>query len=323
MKVGALVHFAMPWRNAGSETVLHLYLRALVKAGHEVRCWVTDCPGERERFFEGVHLIPVRNVTVGLTEMRRWGAEIAISHHQNSTTTQRYFKGHSVYLTHNDMDINRLPLRFKPGLVVHNSEWVKNSLSRYGPQRREIVIHPPLDCERHRVDSTGPAITLINLNEHKGGKILFELASRMPDVPFIGQTGGHGVQLRPPRSLNNLTILPHNPDLKPVWRATRVLLMPSIYESYGLVGIEAGCNGIPTIANPTPGLRESLGSCGLFVDREDIEGYEKIIRALLDDEKAYGEASVATRANSERLCAESAAGVDLFVREVENLSNAL
>jgi hypothetical protein len=50
-------------------------------------------------------------------------------------------------------------------------------------------------------------------------------------------------------------------------------------------------NGIPTIANPTPGLVENLGTRGLFVDRENIGGWVDEIRRL-DDPTNYAEASV-------------------------------
>lgn len=323
MRIAALVHFATPWRNAGSETVLHLMLRSLVEAGHEVQCFVTDCPGRRPEVYEGVRLTPVRNPAVGLVETRKFKPDVVMSHHQNAATSLRYLPRlgiRTVYLTHNDMDINELPLRLQPDLVVHNSHWVEQSLSRFRKPKAQIVIHPPLDCDRHRVDNIGSAVTLINHNEHKGGKIFFDLAARMHDVRFIAVTGGHGIQVKAP-ALQNLTVVRHSPDLKPVWAQTKLLLMPSIYESYGLVGIEAGCSGIPTLANSTPGLRESLGESGLFVlERENLNEWEVAIRELLADGRAYDAASVASRKNSQELCDQTDRDLIRFVSEIENLS---
>lgn len=322
MKVAALVHFATPWRNAGSETVLHLMLRSLVQAGHDVRCYVTDCPGQKETIYEGVRLIPVRNVAVAIVDMRKWRPEVMISHHQNAVMSQRYaprWDARTVYLTHNDMDINMLPLKLQPDLVIHNSDWVAESLSRFRAPKAQTVIHPPLDCERHRVQTTGDCVTLINFNEHKGGKIFHRLAAQMPDVQFLAVTGGHGIQVPMPK-LPNLAVVRHDPDLKPVWSKTRLLLMPSIYESYGLTGIEAGCSGIPTLANSTPGLRESLGPAGLFVmERENLNEWEVAIRALLTETEYYEQASMASRANSERLCTQTQLDLSRFVSEIENL----
>jgi len=70
--------------------------------------------------------------------------------------------------------------------------------------------------------------------------------------------------------------------------------MPSEYESWGRVGVEAMASGIPVIAHPTPGLQESLGDAGVFVDRNDIDGWERAIRRLLTP-RAYGTASKKAR----------------------------
>lgn len=350
MKIAALAHFAFPWRCAGSESVLHVMLKAIIDAGHEVKVWVTDCPGQTRTVFEGVELIPVRNVMVGVTEARRWKPDVMISHHQNAAISTRFARGmgaRSVYLTHNDMDINMIPLRFQPDLVVHNSEWVRESLQRYDIRGQQMVIHPPLDCDRHKVEvplERRHHVTLINVNEHKGGKILFGLAARMPDVNFMGVIGGHGVQVKPPRGLENLTMVDHGPDLRKVWSTTRLLIMPSVYESYGLVGIEAGCSGIPTLANETPGLRESLGSAAQFVrwPREHLPVYETTgrnsewltewaspsedhlvewesrIRQICADDH-HVEYSAAAAANSITKCGASGYDMERFVSTIEAL----
>lgn len=321
MKIGALVHFATPYRNAGSETVLHLMLKALAAAGHETVVYITDVGLKKPMIYEGIDLRPVRNVAIGAQRMRAWGPDILISHHQNSTMCAKLARAwgiKSIYLTHNDMDVNMLPLRAQPHLVVHNSEWVKASLERYPIEGEQMVVHPPLDCSRHMVHSPGEGLTLINYNEHKGGKIFAALARRMPDLPFHAVRGGHGVQIHLPRDLPNLEWINHTPDLKPVWAKTRLLLMPSIYESYGLTGIEAGCSGIPTLCNDTPGLRESQGEAGLFVsERENLDEWEAAIRTILVD--GYEDASARARANSVRLCQESAEDMRRFVKAVENL----
>lgn len=323
MRIAALVHFATPWRNAGSETVLHLFLRALVAEGHEVRCIVTDCGNKPPLVYETVPLETVRNVTVGIAKLRTWKPDVVISHHQNSALVTRYAKhweSKSVYLTHNDMDVNRIPLKFEPDLVIHNAEWVKESLnSRFDIPGKQIVVHPPLDCERHSVPRTGDHVTLININEHKGGKIFSRLARQMPDIQFQAVLGGHGVQVRPPR-LPNITLVKHNPDLSAVWSKTGLLLMPSIYESYGLVGIEAGCSGIPTLANDTPGLRESLGESGHFITkRENLAEWQHGIRTLLEP-KTRKAASELALDNSKAKCEQTIEGLSRMVSAIEDLA---
>jgi hypothetical protein len=71
--------------------------------------------------------------------------------------------------------------------------------------------------------------------------------------------------------------------MRVVYRRTRLLLMPSTYESYGRVAIEAAVSGIPTIANSTPGLEEALGSAGTFPARLAVEPWQEAIRQVLND----------------------------------------
>jgi hypothetical protein len=69
--------------------------------------------------------------------------------------------------------------------------------------------------------------------------------------------------------------------------------MPSSYESWGRVAIEAACSGIPTIAHPTDGLLEALGPAGIFVDRRKTRQWQAELERL-DDPDQYAKASVAS-----------------------------
>ncbi|MEU6394827.1 glycosyltransferase family 4 protein [Streptomyces sp. NPDC046939] len=65
-----------------------------------------------------------------------------------------------------------------------------------------------------------------------------------------------------------------------VYARTRVVLMPSIYESWGRVAIEACASGIPVIAHPTPGLVEALGEAGIFAYRDDLNAWTDALNHL-------------------------------------------
>lgn len=299
MRVVATVHFAMPYRCAGSETVLHELMKAANGAGHEATIYITNRDSERlwtgrepVETFEGVQIVRCRNVMQAVTKAAHTTPDVWVSHHQHvlaSVRAARQVGARSVFLTHNDMDLNRRPLRARPDLVIHNSEWVRRSLRRFGTPKSELVFHPPLTPDRHRVDGTGDAFTLVNLNQHKGADLLYRLAQLHPERQFVGVEGGHGVQIIR-RNLPNVKIFPHGPDMREVWKRTRVLLMPSVYESYGLVAVEAGVNGIPTIAHPTPGLQENLGAGGMFADRDSPTEWGLLFDQL-DDPETYGQAS--------------------------------
>ena len=299
MRIAALVHFSMPWRCAGSETVLHELMRAAHDAGHEATVWCTNKDSRRswpsnlsDVEMDGVKIKRVRNPVIGGRQVQQFRPDVVVSHHQHvlhAIRVARTIRARSVFLTHNDMDLNKGPLAMRPDLVIHNSEWVRESLGRFTKPAHEFVMHPPLTPDRHTVPSTGDALTLINLNRDKGAEVFYRLAELMPERQFLGVVGAHGEQVVR-RNLPNVEILEHGPDMKRVWSRTRVLLMPSIYESYGLTAAEAAMNGIPTIANPTPGLRENIGPGGLFADRETTAEWVEQIESL-DDELAYANAS--------------------------------
>lgn len=308
MKVAALCHFYMPWRSAGSETVMHELLKAAVNAGHEATVFVTHQDSmkmwrgtEPVIELDGVTVVRVRNQLIGGQQVGRFGADVVVTHHQHAThaiKVARLLKARSVYTTHNDMDVNRRPLRARPDLVIHNSDWVRESLNgKFGTPKASLTFHPPLTPDRHMVDTTGDAITLVNLNDHKGSRLFYELAAAEPGRKFLGVIGGHGEQVIR-RNLPNVEIMDHGPDMRRVWERTRIVLMPSIYESYGLVAVEAGLNGIPTIAHPTPGLLENLGAGGLFADRDSVSEWSHHLR-LLDGPMEYAEASEYARGRAD------------------------
>lgn len=311
MKVAALIHFSMPWRCAGSETVVQELMRAAAGAGHDAQVWCTNRDAqhgwtgrEPDTDLDGVKVHRVRNVIVGSRHIQAWRPDVVVSHHQHvmhAVRLARTIKAKSVFLLHNDMDLNQRPLGMRPDLCVFNSEWVKESLSRFPGVGESMVMHPPLTPDRHLVPATGDALTLINLNEHKGAHLFYKIAETMPDRKFLGVIGGHGVQVVR-RNLPNVEIMEHGPDMKRVWAKTRVLLMPSVYESYGLTAVEAGINGIPTIANPTPGLVENL-QWGPFADRDDPQAWVDQIEALDNTITYEAEASDAMKRSEDAIAA--------------------
>lgn len=299
MRVVATIHFSMPWRNAGSEVVLHELMKAAAQAGHDVTVYCTNRNAEQgwrgsepDTMFDGVKVVRCRNIVLAARQAAATNPDVWVSHHQHilhSIKLSRSVGARSVYLVHNDMDLNQRPLRAKPDLVIFNSDWVRESLARFGRPRQSMTFHPPVTAGRHEVLHTGDAVTLVNLNEHKGGLLFYQLAELQPERKFLGVVGAHGKQVIR-RNLPNVEIMAHTPTMGDVWKRTRVLLMPSIYESYGLVAQEAGINGIPTIANATPGLVENIGAGGLFANRDNPNEWVTLLEQL-DQPDNYNQAS--------------------------------
>ena len=187
--------------------------------------------------------------------------------------------------------------------VIANSEHGAKQF----PFHDTFILPPPVDPDYYQVER-GDAITLINCNENKGGKIFHEIAKRMPDKKFIQVIGSYGTQFisvphtkvipnldNKPQinglgALNNVEVVQTQQDIRDVYKRTKILLMPSLYESWGRTATEAMCSGIPVIASPTIGLKENIGIGGIFVERDNIQGWMKEIRKL-DGKKEYEEAS--------------------------------
>ena len=75
--------------------------------------------------------------------------------------------------------------------------------------------------------------------------------------------------------------------IKDVYSKSRIILMISKYESYGLVASEGASMGIPVIINKeTKGLVENLGELSLGGFGNDFESYNKCIE-ILDNTETY------------------------------------
>jgi glycosyltransferase involved in cell wall biosynthesis len=194
-------------------------------------------------------------------------------------------------------------------LLVFNSESLRAATEHTAPS---IVAHPPVFLDEHRT-TPGDHVTIVNCSPDKGIRVAWRLAEAL-DLRFLGVKGGYGEQITP--RAPNFETIPTQRDMRDVWERTRILLMPSLHETFGLVALEAACSGIPTIAHPTPGLVESLGPSGIFVDRDDIDGWAREIRRLQDPAE-WSAASAAARQRADQL--DTAGSLDTFTAAVEGL----
>lgn len=304
MRVVAFVHYYVPFRNCGAETMIHRMLRTLREAGHEVRVYVSDQPEAPPRYtYEGIEVFSV-NASMFHREIKRYKPDVLIGQQYESEHVsiagQRLgipsvMVVHSGPGTKHSNYIARILKNRKFDLVVFNTNWIVDTLPRVP---HSMVLHPPVIAEEHRT-TRGDSVTLVNLCEDKGVRTFNELAERMPNLSFLGVEGGYGPQTY--KDLPNLDFVYQTDNMRDdVWSRTRVLLMPSVYESYGLAGTEALASGIPVLAHPTPGLMESLGPAGIFIDRDDVDAWQHTLERLQDPEE-YRLASARATARSNEL----------------------
>lgn len=176
-----------------------------------------------------------------------------------------------------------------PIFVVYNSWSMKaDMLSNY----KSYVVKPWIDTHRFLKiadkQATKHYVTLINLNESKGGHLLVEIAKQMPDVQFLGVEGGYGEQIKD-TSARNITYMSKTDKIEEVYEKTKVVIMPSRLETWGRVAVEAMASGTPVIINDVQGMREACGDVGLIARRDDVGEWVRQIRRLLSDPLFYKE----------------------------------
>lgn len=270
--------------NAGAELMLHTMLRDLVRRGWTAVVLLTDYRGEPyER--DGVHVAGIRD-DADLGAAFEW-CDVAVTHLDATRKAMAWSRWGRplVHVVHNHRQLFHHNVRAAAAqLVVWNSEWVKRA---HGSWRSpSIVVRPPVSSVDYRVrlDRHGAA-TLLNLYAAKGAPLFWQLAEDMPDRRFVAVRGAYGGQIVPSKIPRNVQLLDNTPDVCSVYARTGVLLVPSSYESWGRVAVEAMASGIPVIANPTPGLVEALtspqyGPCARFVDCDDVDGWVAALRDL-------------------------------------------
>lgn len=318
MRALAIVHKYAPIHNAGAEWMLHAIFRDWTERGAD--CFVV---------YPGAPSYELHGVTVGRQPARELDAlvsevDVVVTHLDNTgaaTRAARRARKPVVHLVHNDRQLQYHNV--KPAadtLIVSNSYWIHERIpARYRP----IVCRPPVfvaDYVTERPDAE--LVTLINRTEPKGAHVLYRIAEAEPARRFLAVEGAYGHQVRPPSRCRNVELMAQTPNVRDdVYARTRVLLMPSSYESWGRVAIEAACSGIPTIAHPTPGLTEALGDAGIFADRARIGDWRRALREL-DDAGAYAQAGDRARARALELAELVAGDLDALAAAVTDLTGA-
>jgi len=189
----------------------------------------------------------------------------------------------------------------------------RKNIVPWPPQIRITKAIRPL-MHRSKIEITEPfqgdAITLVNANMNKGVTHFIEIARRMPDRKFLGVLPYYG-ELRPPIAPPNVEWVPFSDDIRTILKRTRILLVPSYYESFGRIAVEAMLNGIPTVyslpsansiypGGTSEGLHEWISPAGIGVNRETIDEWTRAIVSL-DDPEAYRTKSEQSREHVEAM----------------------
>ena len=311
LRIVAFVNLYPPTTNAGAELMLHEVLLELKKRGHDV---VVAQPTPKLKDLDGIKIISYLQA-----KRLSYVPDIVFTQNHDTTRAIAYaasLKRPLVHFVHNDKVVKAFRLTSaNSSLIVANSEWVAASIKINGLEK--MVINPPTDIDKYRVDiSKADMITFINLIDIKGGDIFWQITKLLPDRKFLAVKGGYGTQMI--RQSPNVEIIENTTDMKEVYSRTRLLLVPSKYESWGRVGIEAMASGIPVIASRTPGLLESIGDAGIFLSPGDVSGFAKWIK-MFDDEQLYSKYSDKAIARAEEISSRLVFQVDELESRIRSI----
>lgn len=178
--------------------------------------------------------------------------------------------------------------------IIANSNYLGNRYEDYYGIETDTV-YPFVNLEDYSVEKKGDKILHVNPIEDKGIRITLEVAERMPEEEFIiaGTTKKQEIREKMDE-LENVDYLGYVDDMKDAYSQTKIVLVPSKWEAYGRIPIEAGASGIPTIATSKGGLPESVGNQELIVE----DSADKFVEKIKEVEENYGKFSEKARENS-------------------------
>jgi hypothetical protein len=213
------------------------------------------------------------------------GADVLLTHHHATQPASRAATKLDLPLVsvlHNTFRATKTRVRSRTiTALVFNSRWLCEDWATVRPALPRHVVYPPVDPAAYAVIQRDSLVTQINLA--KNGELLWEVARLLPETRFLAVQGGYGPQVIPKVVPDNVEVIETTDDpVGEIYARTRILLVPSVYESWGRVGMEAASSGIPVIASPTSGLQESLSYAGLFRDPQSPAHWAEAITALSD-----------------------------------------
>jgi glycosyltransferase involved in cell wall biosynthesis len=329
---------------SGSELVAHHVNKYLISKGHHCRVILHQDKNINTPYtYEGVEVFGSKVGT--MVDSYRWSTIIGthLDFTQFTIIMAQAAKRPLVHFVHNDIPYSSILNSFGNVSAVYNSQWIADKIGYTVPG---YVLHPP--CNANDYDTTEKSdgqytndidtlakhiklqnpihrecITLVSLNERKGGYKFYEIAKAMPDKQFLGVVGSYDnpgpMKLNQMDIINklmqlpNFTLVPNTPDILSTYRRTRVLLMPSDYESWGRTATEAMCSGIPVICTPTAGLKENCKDAAIYVGSQiegdpgdaqvevgEVKEWVAAIRSL-DNPDTYSKMSLLCKARAQQL----------------------
>jgi hypothetical protein len=321
MKIVALSHGYPPFWNMGGEVSLHRTLTALNGEKHVLT--KTDEP----YVFEGINVeqINLQNVLrININhrpvshQLRKMKADVVIGQSELSLVAVN-----AAYDANAVSVVNvHAPPRFGQSIAqavtladyaIYNTQ---ESANLWG-EPNAFVLHPPISPLPEKISNKGDAYTVLSSLKNKGVEVVLYLAKLYPDKRFIivrsPAEPTHGLPDLEERAaqLPNVELHPRVPpeEVYKYLEQTRILLVPSMYETYGMSAIEAAGYGIPCVHVDNAHVREGIGDAAVLVSPLSVDETYNGIKTI---EENYEEFSKKARERAEWL-------YDRQLTELQNL----
>lgn len=159
------------------------------------------------------------------------------------------------------------------------------------------LLHPPVGQGSAPMAGPHDALTLTSSLLNKGAARVLELASMRRDERFIiVESPAHPTHGDPSfwevaDRLDNVEIWPrlHPDEMWKLWVETRILLVPSRYETYGMSALEAAWQGIPSVHVGTPHVREGIGEAARLLTSFSVEELDSAVTEVESDYRAWSD----------------------------------
>ena len=293
------VHFPPPPKPADEvTTVVQFNLQVIERVAHA-------------RLAEGVEVVHSHDWLTGLAGIAvgsMLGAPLAITVHDTAHgKALGEFDPSRVYV----MDLERHAFG-QANLLVCPSRFIAREVATaYGVSGRRVAIVPQGVRAPEAAGEPEPGTILFigRLDPEKGVGVLLlatrDLLAAHPNARvLVAGTGKLEEELkRQAQPLGDaVEFLGYVADPGPLYRKAEVVVVPSLYEPFGLVALEAMACGRPVVASATGGLAEIItdGNDGVLVPPGDARALAMALSRVLSDEELAARLGQAARAT----CAE-------------------
>lgn len=195
-------------------------------------------------------------------------------------------------------NIWRLVLPFSDVIICPTEDYVNLIPQIYGiPKERCRVIPSGIDLNKFlkinnsQKEKVKDILFVGRLSKEKNIPTLLQAFKLTQDkhnltLHIVGEGGERLIIEEIIRKENIRNVILHgkmyNEELLNLYSTSDIFILPSHYESFGIVNLEAMASGLPIVASDIPGARNLLGSCGILVKPTAKNFADAIVRLIGD-----------------------------------------